>query len=102
MRVSLPEAWNGSVASNGSGLMSTHWMNHIDSLIRPQDDGDMAQRLRRHDWASTELGPAEAWPDKLHMAVGMLLALPLPSMLLWGKELVIFHNDAFARLLGQR
>ncbi|SMP65146.1 bifunctional diguanylate cyclase/phosphodiesterase [Noviherbaspirillum suwonense] len=82
--------------------MSTHWKNQIDILISPQDGGNMAERVRRHDWASTRLGPADAWPDNLRVAVGMLLALPLPGMLLWGAEQVMFHNEAFARLLGGR
>jgi diguanylate cyclase (GGDEF)-like protein/PAS domain S-box-containing protein len=75
--------------------------NQIDSLIRPQDDGDMAQQVRRHDWTSTVLGPAESWPSELCMAVGMLLALVVPAMLLWGRKQIIFHNDAFAALLGK-
>ena len=36
------------------------------------------------------------------MAVGMLLALPMPAVLLWGREQVIFYNDPFAGLLGNR
>jgi diguanylate cyclase (GGDEF)-like protein/PAS domain S-box-containing protein len=77
-------------------------MTEIDSLVRPQDGDDMAERVRLHDWASTGLGPTEAWPDDLRLAVGILLALPIPAMLLWGKQQTIFHNDAFARLLGNR
>src|SRR5512133_815037 len=82
--------------------MSTHWMNEIDSLIQPRDGEDMAEQVRRHDWASTILGPAESWPEALRVAVGMLLALPMPAILLWGQQQLIFHNDAFARLLGER
>ncbi|MDB5760410.1 MAG: hypothetical protein JWM30_3699, partial [Burkholderia sp.] len=77
-------------------------MDRIDSLTGPQDGGDMAERVRRHDWAATVLGPAESWPDNLRVAVGMLLALPVPAVLLWGVQQIIFHNDAFARLLGKR
>ena len=77
-------------------------MNEIDSLIRPQDDESMAERMLRHDWTSTVLGPATTWPDNLRVAVGMLLALPMPAMLLWGRQLLIFHNDAFDGLLGKR
>jgi diguanylate cyclase (GGDEF)-like protein/PAS domain S-box-containing protein len=77
-------------------------MNQIDSLIRPQHDGGMAERIRRHDWASTELGPADTWPGCLRAAVDMLLALPMPAVLLWGEQLLIFHNDAFAALLDDR
>src|SRR6478735_7282322 len=82
--------------------MSTHWMNRIDSLITPHEGGDMAERVRCHGWASTVLGPAESWPESLRAAVGMLLALPMPALLLWGEQQSIFHNDAFARLSGKR
>ena len=77
-------------------------MNEINSPILLQDGGDMAERIRRHDWTSTVLGPAHAWPDALRVAAGMLLALPMPAVLLWGQHQLIFHNDAFARMQGAR
>jgi diguanylate cyclase (GGDEF)-like protein/PAS domain S-box-containing protein len=77
-------------------------MNQIDSPVRPQDGGDMAERIRLHDWAATGLGPADGWPDELRLAVGILLALPMSAMLFWDKQHYIFHNDAFASLLGER
>jgi diguanylate cyclase (GGDEF)-like protein/PAS domain S-box-containing protein len=77
-------------------------MNEIDSLILPQERGDMAERIRCHDWATTVVGPADSWPTGLRVALGMMLALPMPAMLLWGQQQSIFHNDAFARLLGAR
>ncbi|TPG51828.1 PAS domain S-box protein [Roseomonas nepalensis] len=46
------------------------------------------------------LGPADAWPAALRGALGMVLASPVPMLLLWGKKRVAFHNDALARLIG--
>ena len=82
MRAAVNNPGMAALQVTGLSLMSTHWMNRIDSLIRPQDDGGMAERVRCHDWSTTVLGPMESWPGNLHGAVAMLLALPMPAMLL--------------------
>lgn len=62
----------------------------------------MARRLREHDWASTPLGPAEAWPDRLRAAVEMMLLDPRPASLAVGSERTFLFNDAAAWLYGAR
>ena len=76
-------------------------MKQTDSLIRPLDGGGMGERIHDHDWRATALGPVASWPASLRTAVGMLLGLPQPALLLWGEQLLQFYNDPCQRLLGQ-
>ncbi|WP_085675957.1 MULTISPECIES: ATP-binding protein [unclassified Pseudomonas] len=64
--------------------------------------GLMGERIRKHDWTSTRLGPLEAWPDALKTTVALCLASRFPQAVLWGQELITLHNDAFAQILGQK
>jgi signal transduction histidine kinase/PAS domain-containing protein len=62
--------------------------------------GAIGALIREEDWAATSLGPAERWPRSLQNALRLLLAAPYPMAIAWGPELVQFHNDAYARLVG--
>ncbi|WP_051651256.1 PAS domain-containing protein [Brevundimonas bacteroides] len=62
----------------------------------------MSARIRAHDWASTPLGPIEAWPQSLKTIVGMMVAAPNPMVLLWGHKGTLLYNDGYARFAGRR
>jgi len=64
--------------------------------------GEMAQRVLAFDWASTELGPIVDWPRSLHAAVQMVLACPVPLVMLWGRHGYMIYNDAYAEFAGGR
>jgi signal transduction histidine kinase/DNA-binding response OmpR family regulator len=64
--------------------------------------GEMAQRVLAFDWASTELGPIMDWPRSLHAAVQMVLACPVPLVMLWGRHGYMIYNDAYAEFAGGR
>jgi PAS domain S-box-containing protein len=66
----------------------------------PFADGEMAQRVRTHDWAATSLGPVEQWPVTLRMTVKLVLAHPFANVVLWGPELVQIYNDGYRELMG--
>ncbi len=68
----------------------------------PSGDNGMAVRIRGHDWAATALGPIDTWPQTLVTTVGVLLALNEPAALAWGPEFIIFYNDAYVDLYGDR
>ena len=62
-------------------------------------DGEMAKLIDAYDWASTELGPLEAWPVPVKTAVGLILASSVPMVTLWGASRTVIYNDAYAALV---
>jgi PAS domain S-box-containing protein len=64
--------------------------------------GEMADAVRRHDWASTPLGPPEHWPQSLKTVVGLMLATSQPMFLAWSPAKIWFYNDAFTPILGRK
>lgn len=64
--------------------------------------GQMAERIRNHDWAATPLGPLQNWPDPLKTSLALCLASRFPQAVLWGPDLLTLHNDAFSQILGQK
>jgi len=64
--------------------------------------GEMAGLIRSFDWASTPLGPIEAWPQSLKTATGMIVQSPVPIVMLWGSEGVMIYNDAYSAFAGRR
>lgn len=62
--------------------------------------GAMGELIRAHPWASSSLGPPEAWPQALRTTVRILLTTGHPTMIFWGSELACIYNDAFSRSLG--
>nr|WP_153221083.1 PAS domain-containing sensor histidine kinase [Pseudomonas sp. SZ57] len=54
------------------------------------------------DWSQTSLGPIEQWPVSLKNTLNLILNSPESMYLLWGPELVFFHNDAYTPILGPR
>ncbi|WP_448650735.1 ATP-binding protein [Pseudomonas fluorescens] len=64
--------------------------------------GEMAQRIRAFDWSTTDLGPIDAWPTSLVSAVQMLLASPMPMVILWGQAGYMIYNDSYSVFAGGR
>ncbi len=63
--------------------------------------GEMGDLIRSHDWASTDLGPTENWPQSLKTVLGIILNSRFPKFLFWGPDLMGFYNDAYRPSLGQ-
>ncbi|MEN5311604.1 hybrid sensor histidine kinase/response regulator [Pseudomonas koreensis] len=64
--------------------------------------GEMAERICAFDWRQTELGPLDTWPASLCSAVQLMLASPLPMVMLWGHAGYMIYNDAYSRVAGGR
>jgi PAS domain S-box-containing protein len=64
--------------------------------------GEMVNRIRAYDWASTPLGPLEGWPQSLKTATGLIVQSPVPMVMLWGGEGVMIYNDAYSVFAGRR
>ncbi|UGB44494.1 PAS domain-containing protein [Frateuria edaphi] len=68
----------------------------------PVGQGEMAECIRRHDWATTALGPIAGWPPHLRTAVDICLASPLPIAILWGEQRLQIYNDAYCAIARHR
>lgn len=62
----------------------------------------MARDMRARDWSATPFGPMAQWPLPLRVALSLVLDHPLPMVLCWGRDLIMFHNDAYRPLLGRK
>ena len=68
----------------------------------PVGPGEMADCIRRHDWAATALGPIAGWPPHLRTALDICLASPIPTAILWGDERLQLYNDAYRPIARER
>ncbi|MGH7191095.1 MAG: histidine kinase dimerization/phospho-acceptor domain-containing protein, partial [Acetobacteraceae bacterium] len=63
--------------------------------------GEMGALVRAFEWAATDLGPAEGWPQSLKTAVSICLGSRHPIVLWWGRSaLTQFYNSAYIPCLG--
>ncbi len=64
--------------------------------------GAAAEAIAAFDWSTTALGPIAGWPLALKTALGMMLSSHFPKAIVWGPDLLTFHNDAFRPILGAK
>ena len=64
--------------------------------------GELGRLIREHDWAASGLGPTATWPQSLKTITAMLLASPVPIVLLWGEKGIMIYNDAYSGFAGGR
>ena len=64
--------------------------------------GEMADRVRAYDWASTPLGPIESWSKELLTIVNLTLASSSPARIMWGSEMTLIYNDPYRSIPGPR
>jgi len=62
----------------------------------------MAKHTRAFDWATTPLGPQDAWPQSLRTALDMMLGSAHAMCLAWGPDRTLLYNDGYAPVLGAR
>jgi PAS domain S-box-containing protein len=62
----------------------------------------MKQLIEAFDWASTPIGPMADWPPCLKCAVGIIMASPVPMVLLWGPSGIMIYNDGYAAFARSR
>ncbi|MDT9600291.1 GAF domain-containing protein [Sphingosinicella rhizophila] len=65
-------------------------------------DGELASLIRSFDWARTPLGPIDRWPQSLKTATSIVVASPVPIVMLWGEQGVMIYNDAYSVFAGGR
>jgi len=60
----------------------------------------MGALMAGYDWSASPLGPAQAWPQSLRTAIGIMLTSRYAMWMLWGRDLTFFCNDAYRPTLG--
>jgi PAS domain S-box-containing protein len=65
-------------------------------------EGEVRGIARDLDWATTSLGPVDAWSSTLRTVVRNCLESPFPINLWCGAELVLIYNDAYRHILGSK
>jgi PAS domain S-box-containing protein len=68
----------------------------------PAGDGETARRVRAFPWETTSTGPIRHWPQSFKTAVEIMLASPLPMVMLFGVDGVMIYNDSYAVFAGAR
>jgi CheY-like chemotaxis protein len=64
------------------------------------DSGQPARSSSSFDWSSSRLGDPGLWPSPLRTATDLLFNLPLPALLVCGRDMTVVFNDAYAALAG--
>jgi formate hydrogenlyase transcriptional activator len=65
--------------------------------------GEMGDRIRLHNWASTPLGPLSEWPTPLRTAVSLCVKSQFPIIIYWGwPDPIVLYNDACIPLAGEK
>jgi len=64
--------------------------------------GEMADRVRAYDWASTALGAIDSWSPELITIVNLTLSSPSPARTMWGPDFILIYNDAYRSIPGPR
>ncbi len=68
----------------------------------PPEGSDMAPVIRATAWHTTPLGAIDKWSASLRTAVTTALDSPLPTIVLWGPQLIQIYNDAYSHVLSLR
>ena len=62
--------------------------------------GEMGKRIEDFQWKNTPIGSIEHWPFSLKNTLRTVLHSAFPMLVLWGKDLTCFYNDAYRPVLG--
>ncbi|RZA07257.1 MAG: PAS domain-containing protein, partial [Proteobacteria bacterium] len=88
---------NLSIPPSADAVIPEGGIDPFGWLVRK---GEMAQRMRTFDWASTELGAPASWPAGLKASVNLCLASGYPMYVWWGPSLINIYNDAYVPIAG--
>jgi len=66
-----------------------------------RSNAGMHKLVREYDWSATP-GFDGDWPRSLRSVVNLVLASPVPMILLWGPKLIQVYNDGYAEIAGAK
>jgi signal transduction histidine kinase len=64
--------------------------------------GEMSELCNSYSWDSSSIGCPDDWGPALRATAALVLAAPLPMVLLWGEDATQIYNDAYRALAGAK
>ncbi len=64
--------------------------------------GDMAARIRGHDWQAGPLGAPSSWSTPLRTLARLMLSANQPMFIAWGEDCRLPYNDAYSEILAAK
>ncbi|WP_242117761.1 hybrid sensor histidine kinase/response regulator [Sphingomonas lacusdianchii] len=90
VRAGLRALRNGAA---GRGVLAKDW---------PAADGECAALIRTRNWADFPLGTPADWPPEMRATIANIVNSPVAKMLMWGPDHILFYNDAYRAIVGDR
>ena len=81
--------------------MTLQQSGHVAAATDQPLIAGMYKRVRAYDWSATT-GLDGDWPQSLRSIVDLVLASPVPMILLWGPSLIQIYNDGYAEIAGAK
>ena len=63
----------------------------------PHPRASVADAIRQKDWNASQLGARHRWPPCLNLLVDAIQSQPFPMLVVWGREMILFFNEAYLR-----
>ncbi|WP_296947650.1 response regulator [uncultured Massilia sp.] len=64
------------------------------------DSGKPAPSSSAYDWSASRLGTPGQWSPTLRLAADLMFNNPGPQLLVWGRDMTVLFNEAYAALAG--
>lgn len=61
---------------------------------------DMSDIIRQFQWSNTPLGDFQTWSPELRVTVRLCVHSKMPTLILWGTEMIQLYNNAYRDLIG--
>lgn len=81
---------DGDIRRNGGAFNERNPVSFRDEqALSFLSDSEMAERIRKFEWAKTPLGPMDGWPLELRVAADIMLRADEAIGLYWGPDTAV-------------
>jgi putative addiction module CopG family antidote len=80
-------------AGGRSGNVGASWLH---------GGGECGELIRRRNWAGASVGTPDHWSPEMRVTIANAVNSPIAKVVLWGAEHLIFYNDAYRSIAGDR
>lgn len=68
----------------------------------PSAGGECGALIRSRNWAASALGSPDSWPSEIRATIANIVNSPVAKLLVWGPDHILFYNDAYRAIVGDR